>query len=310
MEQFCKIMRKHKVVMTPRVRDKLMRQDHMLDKDYETIKIKTQKTVTEEVPIDPSEKRRGRKSAKTTKKISKQVEEEKDLAILKNPKEFLDNLAEEHFIWEGDVMHRVSMDGGDNSFKIICNTFSKNQDTEILFTRTEQPGNLCSGINRSIILAFAEDVQENHHNLRVICELLEIYKLEFVVAEDLKLLNVLLGLSSHSGKYACYICEGEMCLESGPLRTFSLLIQNSQAYIAAGSKPATMQIYKNCVNPPLLDMPEDQLVQDAVPPPELHLMMGAVNQKLELIREFMARLGLEDQLWEWCSKHGVTRRGV
>ena len=95
MEQFCKIMRKHKVVMTPRVRDKLMRQDHMLDKDYETIKIKTQKTVTEEVLIDPSEKRRGRKSAKMTKKISKQVEEEKDLAILKNPKEFLDNLAEE-----------------------------------------------------------------------------------------------------------------------------------------------------------------------------------------------------------------------
>ena len=149
-------------------------------------------------------------------------------------------------------------------------------------------------------------MQENHHNLRVICELLDIDKLNFVVAADLKLLNVLLGLSSHSGKYACYICEGEMSLESGPLRTFSSLIQNSQAYIAAGSKPASMKKYKNCVNLPLLNLPEDQFVLDAVPPPELHLIMGAVNQKLELICEFLATLGLEDHLWEWCSKHRVT----
>ena len=207
-------------------------------------------------------------------------------------------------------MHQVSIDVGDDSFKIICNTFSKHQDPEILFTRTDEPGNLCSGINRSIILAFAEVVQENHHNLRVICELLEFHNLDCVVAADLKLLNVLLGLSSHSGKYACYICEGEVGLEAGPLHTFSSLIQINQAYIAAGSKPATMQKYKNCVNPPLLHMPEDQLVQEAVPPPELHLMMGAVNKKLELIREFVAKQVLEDQLWEWCSKHGMTRRGV
>ena len=73
--------------------------------------------------------------------------------------------------------------------------------------------------------------------------------------------------------------------------------------------PASMKIYKNCVNLPLLNLPEDQFVLDAVPPPELHFMMGAVNQKLELIREFLATLGLEDHLWEWCSKHGVTRRG-
>ena len=264
-------------------------------------------TVEEEIPIDPTQNTRGRKSAKTTKKVTKEVEEMKDLTILKYPAEFLEKLAEDRFIWKDDAVHRVSLDVGDNSFKIICNTFSRHQDPEILFTRTEQPGNLCSGVNRSIVLAFVEGMKENHKNLRVVIELLQLHKLPFVVAADLKLLNVLLGLSGHGGKFACYLCEGEIGLEAGTLRTFSSLIQNSQAYAAAGSKPTTMKKYKNCINPPLLDVDEDQLVLSVVPPPELHLLMGATNKKLELVREYPAKFGLEDRLWEWCSRSAITR---
>ena len=70
-------------------------------------------------------------------------------------------------------------------------------------------------------------MEENHKNLRVVIELLQIHKLSFVVAADLKLLNVLLGLSGLGGKFACYICEGEMGLEAGTLQTFRFLIKNS-----------------------------------------------------------------------------------
>ena len=309
MERLCRIMRKHGVKMEPRVKEKLSLQDHKLDEHYETIKVEMTKTVTEEVPIDPNEKRRGRKSAKTTRKVKKEVTEEKDLTILKKPKEFLEKLAEDRFIWKGDVVHRISMDGGDNSFKIICNSFSKHGDPEITFTRTEEPGNLCSGVNRSIILAFVEGVQENHENLRVILELLQLDTLGFVVAADLKLLNVMLGLSGHGGKFACYICEGEIGLQPGVLRTISSLITHSKAYEDNGSKPATMQSFKNCVKPPLLDADEDALVMHLVPPPELHLLMGACNKGLEVLREALEKVGLEEKLWTWCSKHGVTRRG-
>ena len=65
-----------------------------------------------------------------------------------------------------------------------------------------------SGVKRSIVLAYCEGIQENNHNIRVILELLELQELDFVVAADLKLLNVLLGLCSHSGKFACIYCEG------------------------------------------------------------------------------------------------------
>ena len=87
------------------------------------------------------------------------------------------------------------------------------------------------------------------------------------------------------------MCEGEMGLESGVLRTMSSLITNSQAYKAAGSKPETMQYYKNCVKPPLLDATEDQLIIHLVPPPELHLLMGACNKGLEVLREGLDMVG-------------------
>ena len=70
-----------------------------------------------------------------------------------------------------------------------------------------------------------------------------------------------------------------------------------------------MEIYKNCVNLPMLDVDENCFVEEEVPPPVLHLLMGATNLKLEVIRQVCVSKGLEDHLWAWCSRHGVTRRG-
>ena len=70
-----------------------------------------------------------------------------------------------------------------------------------------------------------------------------------------------------------------------------------------------MQNYFNCINPPLLNVTEDQLILAIVPPPELHLLMGGVNVKLEIIRLVLEQKGLEDVFWDWCSKCGITRHG-
>ena len=117
MERFCQIIRKYKVKMTPRVREKLQLQDHALDDMYETVRIQVKKTVSEEVPIDPTAKQKGRKSKKLTRTVKREVQEEKDLTILKKSKEFIDGLVEKRYIWPTDVKHRVSLDIGDNSFK-------------------------------------------------------------------------------------------------------------------------------------------------------------------------------------------------
>ena len=81
MERFCKIMRKNNVKMTPNIWEKLGIHDHKLDDEYETVRVKMTHTVEEEIPINPTQNTRRRKSAKTTKKVTKEVEEMKDLTI-------------------------------------------------------------------------------------------------------------------------------------------------------------------------------------------------------------------------------------
>ena len=59
-------------------------------------------------------------------------------------------------------MKRASLDGGGKSLKMIMNVFDKYHDQEILFTKVESKGNLCSGVKRSIVLAYCEDLEENY----------------------------------------------------------------------------------------------------------------------------------------------------
>ena len=64
------------------------------------------------------------------------------------------------------------------------------------------------------------------------------------------------------------------------------------SFLAAGGKKENVQQYANCIKLPLLQVQGDLEVLDVVPPPELHLLMGATNCKLELLREFLEILGL------------------
>ena len=68
------------------------------------------------------------------------------------------------------------------------------QDKEISFLKQEKPGNLCSGIKWSIILAYCEDVKENWHNMSIIFALLDIGQMPYVNGADICLINMILGL--------------------------------------------------------------------------------------------------------------------
>ena len=206
-------------------------------------------------------------------------------------------------------MKRASLDGGDKSLKMIMNVFDKYHDPEVIFTEVESKGNLCSGVKRSIVLAYCEDLEENYQNCPTILKLLRFNELDSVIAADFKLLNVLLGLSGHGGKHACIYCEVPKGLEVGVIRTFSGLIKCAEAYKQAGSKPKNMKDFKNVIDLPLIKVEMDQTILEAVPPPELHCMMGAMNHMLELRRKYFETNGLEHKLWKWCDGHGVTRRG-
>ena len=119
--------------MTPNVRDKLCDIDHLLDKEYTTVKIKMTKKVTVEIVNDPTTKTDGKKMTER-----KYVEVERNLTILKDPVSFITMLIQEHGIYPPNAMKRIIIDGGDNSMKFILNVFDRNQDQEITFPKVEK----------------------------------------------------------------------------------------------------------------------------------------------------------------------------
>ena len=125
----------------------------------------------------------------------------------------------------------------------------------------------------------------NYNNVRIVVEKLKLHELYCCFASDMKLINVLIGLSSHSAWHACPYCEGEMTLEVGTLRTFGRLADwhNKLQQDAANSRnPATFiqrnqKNYTNVIHPSLLKGDPEQTILSTIPLPELHLLMGVVN---------------------------------
>ena len=70
-----------------------------------------------------------------------------------------------------------------------------------------------------------------------------------------------------------------------------------------------MQEFANVIKIPLFKIDYDQEVLDILPPPELHLLMGGTYKKLELLRQYIISKNLAQELWDWCDRHGITRRG-
>ena len=84
-------------------------------------------------------------------------------------------------------------------------------------------------------------------NIRKILELLNLKDLKFKVCADLKIVNIILGLSGHGGKYSCAFCYGECTLAAGPVRTFRHLKEQYNMYLEAGSPVKKMQQFYNVV---------------------------------------------------------------
>ena len=161
------------------------------------------------------------------------------------------------------------------SFKVVCSIFDKNHDQA-------PKGEKLTGSNKLLFFAIAEDLDENYNNVRIVVQKLKLSEIKCCYAADLKLINCLLGISSHSGKHACPFCEGEMSLEVGQLRTFGNLnfwhnklkedaekSRNPESFIKRN-----MKNYMNVVNECMLRGDPETTILSTIPLPELHLLMG------------------------------------
>ena len=67
---------------------------------------------------------------------------------------------------------------------------------------------------RAIILAYVDDIPENHSNLSIILNKLQVHMMSYhhSIVGDLKLYNIILGLMECGSRHGCPFCKGK----SGP----------------------------------------------------------------------------------------------
>ena len=137
-----------------------------------------------------------------------------------------------------------------------------------------------SGVKRLFIIFSASGVQENCHNISLIWSKLNINEeLKFgTLASDVKMIMITCGLQTNSCSHPCPYCDiSKNDLQNcGCSRTVSGCRNDYKKWVKSGSVKKNAKDFNNCVNMPLLPMGDTKILC-YIPPPELHLLLGAVN---------------------------------
>jgi len=130
------------------------------------------------------------------------------------------------------------------------------------------------------------------------------------IAVDLKLANILCGIMAHSSMFPCTWCYArkDKLNEIAELRTIGNILANYTNWCNAGRNKTKAKNFMNCIHPPAIGTDKDQRIIDIVTPPELHLMLGAVNT---LYNHMLQKFGDQIVLWtRQCNvKPDVTQGG-
>ena len=134
----------------------------------------------------------------------------------------------------------------------------------------EEKGERNTGVNRTLILAHGQGWDERHFNLRKILEILDLEQVQFSLAGDLKLLNLLLGISNHGGTHACLYCTGtlEEATVAAEERTFGSILQDHSRYINDNRPVKHQSQYNNCIRSCLYPVADPEAtILSTIPPP-------------------------------------------
>ena len=93
-----------------------------------------------------------------------------------------------------DMLNVVGMDDEKGMLKITL-TWSK-----VIKNRGR---NQFMGPKFGLILAIVANVPESYHNIKILINLTNINGIEYMLLQDLKLTNIIIGITSHSSKYPC-----------------------------------------------------------------------------------------------------------
>ena len=100
------------------------------------------------------------------------------------------------------VSSRICINRGQGSIKLAMKLFHPAKLEDQLRNQKD------SGVNKVVLLAIVQQVEESSYNLAQIVQLLKLHEWKYFLASEPKLINIMLGLSAQNGKYASAYCIG------------------------------------------------------------------------------------------------------
>lgn len=250
-------------VIESSLKNKLYDQNHLLDEWFEIktidfVKIE-QSNVTEQTP--------------------------RTVVVCKDVQAFIHQVMIVRGIDESNVMLKIGLDGGHGSLKICASLIDKSSYSNEL-TTTACSGSLKkysdTGVKQLMILAIAPDVQESYENVKKLwihCNLHNL-SISYTIACDLKLGNVMFGLMSHGSMHPCTWCKSDRksLADWSQWRTIGDIKRSFWEFHDGDKKRSQAKHFYNVIHPPIVStLNLEQPILDIYPPPELHLLLGAVN---------------------------------
>ena len=254
-------------------------------------------------------------------KTGRETTQRRAVAYCTDPAGLIQRVLHQRQVSPNEALVKIGIDGGGGFMKVclsvvpISENFSE-QPPRSRFARAVQFKD--SGVKKLLLLALVEDVDECYENLQALLQLLDLQAVSFVCAVDMKLANTVLGLQTCSSTHPCPWCEMHradfgVSSRRARLRSLGTIRQNAIRYqqAAAGrggrSKPSAAE-FMNCVQLPLLDLMDNTLVTDIIPPIELHLMLGIVNKLFdELDSRLRAAAGCGMQAADWAQRLNLRK---
>ena len=193
--------------------------------------------------------------------------------------EFVEHVIESRNLNPEDVILRVSLDGGGEFIKVCLSIF----DPEItLRGKCLSKQFKDTGVKKAFIIALVPDTPEIQHNVKRLWINTGLDSLErrFTIATDLKMINILIGLMSHSCSHPCSWCDTgkDRLMNKGVQCTLGSLEALFWSYYDTRADKSKAKEFGNVVHPCMIRVVDESTpVLLVVPPPELHLMMGTVS---------------------------------
>ena len=168
------------------------------------------------------------------------------------------------------------------------------------------------------ILPNALKTPENYINMKLMIQKVKLNTLiQYLLVADLKLLNIVCGLGTHSSKYPCpygqCFRQGNGIWVAGRRRTVRSIKENFQRWKAAGSKQKKKKNFYSCEEEPLIKVNEGDEYKEILgtcPPPPLHLLLGVANhvwkqleKKFPGMKDFQKSLHLQKASYQDKSKY-------